>query len=398
MPKAQVILKKGREKPLLRNHPWIYSGAIAEIVGKPQCGDIVEVLSSKKDLLGIGAYSHISQIKIRLLTFTNKPLHENPDFSTLLKRRIEKAISSRQQITNTNAYRLCHAESDQLPGLIVDLYNKNAVIQILSCGAESWKEEIAQILISNPAIESVSECFDSEMRNLEGLPIREIIHLGQKITSKIKIEENEIKFLIDINGQKTGFYLDQRENRFRLREYVNKMDVLDCFCYSGGFSLNAAVGGAKSITSVDSANEALEILRENIQLNNFPQETFEIIQADVFSQLRTFRDQDRKFDVIVLDPPKLAPTRKHVDKAARAYKDINLLAFKLLRPGGILFTFSCSGGLDRSLFQKIVADAALDAGVDAQIIGTMSQSSDHPILLSFPEGEYLKGFICRIQD
>jgi 23S rRNA (cytosine1962-C5)-methyltransferase len=321
------------------------------------------------------------------------------DLVEIIRSRIDKAKGNRlkdKNLKNSNAYRLVHGESDLLPGLIVDVYGDVAVVQFLSSGIEKLKEKILELLLQTIEINLVYERSDAEVRALEGLPERSGILYGESPESQLTISENDLKFVVNYSGgHKTGFYLDQRDNRYKIRQYSENKEVLDCFCYSGGFSLNAMAGGASKVTSVDTSEEALATLKENIGLNNFSASNYELIQMDVFKQLRLFRDQGKEFDLIVLDPPKFAPTRKQVERAARGYKDINLMAMKLLRSGGILFTFSCSGGVDQDLFQKIIAGAALDAGGNLQIIERMSQASDHPVLSSFPEGEYLKGLICR---
>jgi 23S rRNA (cytosine1962-C5)-methyltransferase len=299
---------------------------------------------------------------------------------------------------NTNAYRLVHAESDGLPGLIVDQYADVVVMQLLSWGVEVWRETIAKCLAKITQAKSIYERSDVDSRKLEGLPNRDNVVLGEEIEGEVQILENGIPFLVDVKGgHKTGFYLDQRENRKHLQVYAKDKEVLDCFSYSGGFSINALLGSAKSVIALDESGAAIELAGKNVILNHLESSNIEYIEADVFKQLRAFRDQGRQFDLIILDPPKFAPTRSQVSKASRGYKDINLLAFKLLRPGGILFTFSCSGGIDAGLFQKIIAGAALDAGVEAQIIEKLFQDIDHPIALNFPEGAYLKGLICRKQ-
>ncbi len=308
-------------------------------------------------------------------------------------------LHTRQRDINlieSDAYRLVHAESDRLPGLIVDVYRDVVAIQFLSCGVEKYRDDIVNSIQEFLSPNMIYERSDAEVRRLEGLSDREGVLIGNHNPSRIMITENKTKFYVDIaKGQKTGFYLDQRENRSKIRAYSRGKDVLDCFSYTGSFSINALAGGANKATVVDSSDESLKGLIQNTALNGISDEKIEIIHADVFNQLRSFRDQRREFDLVILDPPKFAPTRKQAHQAARGYKDINLLSLKLLKPGGILFTFSCSGGVDQSLFQKIVAGAAVDAGVDLQFIGGMTQASDHPILSSFPEGEYLKGLICR---
>ena len=388
-----IILKPGREKAIQRWHPWVFSGAIQNVVGNPLSGDTVEIRTSKRKVIAVGAYSQISQIRCRIWNFNNN--NKQTDIPSLILSRINDAYQTRQTFNlPSNAYRLIHAESDKIPGLIVDIFDKTTIMQILSYGVEVHRELIAETLLELPEITSVYERSDAEVRNLEGLPPRVGYAAGERGAGAIRIDENGIQYGVSLTGQKTGFYLDQRDNRSLVQKYANDKEVLDCFSFSGGFSLNAAIGGAKKITTVDTSEEALELFAQNIEANNFDKSKFEIINADVFEQLRLFRDQGREFDLIILDPPKFAPTRKQVQKASRAYKDINLLALKMLRPGGILFTFSCSGGVDSALFQKIVAGAALDAEADVKILHRMTQAPDHPVLLSFPEGEYLKGLVC----
>jgi 23S rRNA (cytosine1962-C5)-methyltransferase len=298
---------------------------------------------------------------------------------------------------------LIYAESDGIPGLIVDRYGDVLVLQSLTAGSEYWKESIADLLLEETGLSAIYERSDADVRELEGLKPRVGVLRSSILDtrssnielSNIVITEHNLRFNINLqSGHKTGFYLDQRANRLRARELAKDKDVLDCFCYTGGFSVNALAGGAKSVLSVDSSADALNMCKENVALNNLPADRQSSLEGDVFQLLRKFRDEARSFDMIILDPPKFAPTSAHAEKATRAYKDINLLAFKLLRPNGILMTFSCSGGVDAILFQKIVAGAALDAGADAQIIEHLSQGTDHPIALHFPESAYLKGLVC----
>ncbi len=388
-----LILKPGREKSLLRRHPWIFSGAVDRVDGEPASGSTVSVLSARGEFLAHAAYSPTSQIRARAWTFADEPVD-----GEFLRRKIRAAIDTRYKIQATgasNAVRLIYAESDGLPGLIVDRYGDVLVLQSLTTGSEFWKQTIADILLEETGLTTIYERSDADVRELEGLPAVTGKLRGSDIPSSVTIHENDLKFSVNFSeGHKTGFYLDQRTNRLRVREMAQGRDVLDCFCYTGGFSVNALAGGAKSVFSVDSSADALRLVRENVALNNLPAERHSILEGDVFQLLRKFRDEGRGFDMIILDPPKFAPTAAQAEKAARGYKDINLLAFKLLRPGGSLFTFSCSGGVDASLFQRIVAGAALDAGVDAQIIEHLSQAADHPVALHFPEGAYLKGLIC----
>ncbi len=388
-----VHLKPGREKPLLRRHPWVFSGAIAHVDGNPEPGSTVELLDSKGNFLARGAYSPHSQIRARVWTFDPSETIDADFF----RRRIRGAIQSRNSwhVTHdTDSLRLIYAESDHLPGLIVDCYVDTLVIQFLTAGAEHWKETIADILLEETGLSTIYERSDADVRELEGLPPLSGSLRGNP-PKILTINEHGMQFSVDLeSGHKTGFYLDQRENRQRVRKLAAERDMLDCFCYTGGFTVNALAGGAKSVLSVDSSAEALALCRENVALNNLPLDHHEILDGDVFQVLRKFRDEGRSFDLIVLDPPKFAPTAAQAEKAARGYKDINLLAFKLLRPGGLLVTFSCSGGVDAALFQKIIAAAALDAGVDAQVIAHLSQGPDHPVAFNFPEGAYLKGLVC----
>jgi 23S rRNA (cytosine1962-C5)-methyltransferase len=389
----QIILKSGREKSLLRRHPWIFSGAIQRVEGNPASGATVNLLSAEGHFLARASYSPASQIRARVWTFDDEAVDE-----AFFRKRIHSAIEMRRRSnieSHTDSYRLIYAESDGIPGLIVDRYGDVLVLQSLTAGIEYWKDTLADLLLEETGLTALYERSDADVRELEGLepnagPLR-----GKNYQSPITILEHNLKFLINLQtGHKTGFYLDQRRNRRRVRELAKDRDVLDCFCYTGGFTVNALAGGAKSVLSVDSSAEALELCKENIALNDLPAGRHTALEGDVFQLLRKFRDENRSFDLIILDPPKFAPTAAHAEKAARAYKDINLLAFKLLRPGGILVTFSCSGGVDSALFQKIVAGSALDAGVEAQIIEWLSQGADHPVSLYFPESAYLKGLVC----
>ena len=388
-----VILNAGREKSLLRRHPWIFSGGIRSADNNIASGSTVDLLSSDKQFLARASYSPTSQIRARVWTFEDEVVDKE-----FFRKRIRKAIDNRYSLfdsSSTDSLRLIYAESDNLPGLIVDRYGDVLVMQCLTAGAEYWKETFADLLLEETGLSTVYERSDADVRELEGLEPKVGLLRGTLSNLKFPIIENNLRYMIDFqSGHKTGFYLDQRINRLRVRELAKNKDVLDCFSYTGGFTLNALAGGAKSVLSVDSSADALELCKENVLVNNLPAEKHIVLEGDVFQLLRKFRDEARSFDMIILDPPKFAPTAAHAEKATRAYKDINLLAFKLLRPGGMLVTFSCSGGIDAGLFQKIVAGAALDAGVDAQIVEQLSQGADHPISLHFPEGAYLKGLVC----
>jgi 23S rRNA (cytosine1962-C5)-methyltransferase len=388
-----LILKPGRERSLLRRHPWIFSGAVGRLDDEPASGATIDLLSATGDFLARAAYSPTSQIRARVWTFSDEPV--NADF---FRRKIRAAIEMRRKSKVeglSNAYRLVYAESDGMPGLIVDRYGDVLVLQSLTTGSEFWKETIADILLEETGLQTIYERSDADVRELEGLPPVVGPLRGARPPSPVTITEHAIRYTVNFaEGHKTGFYLDQRANRLKVRELAQDRDVLDCFCYTGGFTVNALAGGAKSVLSVDSSAEALAMCKENIVINNLPVDRHSSLEGDVFQLLRKFRDENRAFDMIILDPPKFAPTAAQAEKAARGYKDINLLAFKLLRPGGILVTFSCSGGVDSALFQKIVAGAALDAGVEAQIVEHLSQAGDHPVALNFPEGAYLKGLVC----
>ncbi len=394
-----LILKPGREKSLLRRHPWIFSGAILRVEDEPVSGATVEVRSSKGEFLARAAYSPASQIRARVWSFEPGEEIERGFF----RRRIRSALAAREALQSglgqmegeTDAWRLVHAESDGLPGLVVDRYGGTLVMQCLSAGPEFWRESLADLLYEETGVQNIYERSDADVRMLEGLAARSGTLRGAGNVSRITIRENGLQFGVNLaEGHKTGFYLDQRRNRERVRQLAGGREVLDCFCYTGGFTLNALAGGASTVTGVDASAEALALAGENAALNGLNGERLEWVAGDVFQVLRKFRDAGRVFDLIVLDPPKFAPTAAQAEKAARGYKDINLLGFKLLRPGGLLATFSCSGGVDASLFQKIIASAALDAGVEAQIVEHLAQGPDHPVALNFPEGAYLKGLVC----
>ena len=325
---------------------------------------------------------------------------EEPVDSDFVRRRLEKAIVSRHELKkrlHLSGCRLVNAESDGLPGLIIDQYDRFLVCQFLTVGVHAWKDIIVEQLQDLVAPDGIFERSDSPVLDKEGLT-RTVGRLaGQEPPETIEIREGNYRYRVDVrNGHKTGFYLDQRDNRRQVGHYAADGDVLNCFCYTGGFGVAAMAAGARTVTNIDVSATALDLAQQNMALNNLDSERVEYLRADVFKQLRSFRDAARQFDVIILDPPKFADARQQLDRASRGYKDINLLAVKLLRSGGYLFTFSCSGLMEPALFQKIVADAALDAGRDAQIIGRMGQAADHPTSLAFPEGHYLKGLLCRV--
>ncbi len=394
---GEAIIKPGREKSILQRHPWVYSGSISKICGKCECGETIEVVDAGHRFLARGAYSPNSQIRVRIWTWDPNTTIDVNFFRVTLEKAFELRNIYPKKV-NSNAMRLVHAESDGLPGLIVDRYADVLVVQFLSCGVEHWRDLIVDLMVKMSDAKSIYERSDVDVRMLEGLPQRKGLLRGNEIGEYVRIIENDLLYLVDVkNGQKTGFYLDQSENRERIRRLSNGKEVLDCFTYTGGFTIAALAGGASSVIAIDSSSEALNIARKNLALNGFSGKSVEWIEGDVFKVLRTFRDQGRLFDMIILDPPKFAPTSAQAERASRGYKDINLLALKLLHRNGLLCTFSCSGGIDESLFQKIVFSAALDAGVEAQIVERLHQSSDHPISLYFPEGSYLKGLVVRVK-
>jgi 23S rRNA (cytosine1962-C5)-methyltransferase len=387
-------LKPGREKSLARRHPWVFSGAIDRVEGAPDRGATVAVLGSDGRWLATAAYSPQSQIRARVWSWTR----ETPIDAAFFRSRIRNALARRPPVDSAaaGALRILHAEADGLPGVVADRYAGIVVVQLASAGADAWRDEIVDALAETTECAQIYERSDLEVRALEGLPPRCGPLRGTAPAGPVEIREDGVRYLVDVvAGQKTGFYLDQRENRARIRALSRDRFVLNGFCYTGGFALAALAGGARSVLSVDSSGPALAIGTQCAALNGFARERADWLEADVFQALRKLRDQGRQFELIVLDPPKFAPTAAHADKAARAYKDINLWALRLLEPNGLLATYSCSGGIGAELFQKIVAGAALDAQVDAQIVERFHAAPDHPVVLSFPEGDYLKGLLLR---
>ena len=388
-----IQLKPGREKSLRRRHAWVFSGAIERVNGKPTSGDTVELRSASGQVLARAAYSPASQIRARVWTFD--PAEEVD--AAFFRNRVTRALALRAGLPaakHSNALRLIHAESDGLPGLVVDRYADVLVAQFLAAGVERWRDPILDALAELTAAEAIFERSDAEVRKLEALPPRVGFARGNRSASRCPIVEYGLNFRVDVEqGQKTGFFLDQRENRQRVRELASGREVLDGFCYTGGFSIAALAGGARHVTAIESSAPALEVARDNLSANPLDAGKIEFVHGDVFKELRTLRDRGARFQMVILDPPKFAPTAAQARNAARAYKDINLLAFKLLVPGGLLATFSCSGGVSPELFQSIVAGAALDAGAEAKIIERFSAAADHPVALEFPEGEYLKGLL-----
>ena len=384
----RLIVRAGREKSLRHRHPWIFSGAVERIEGKPASGDTVGVYARDGGFLARAAYCAESQIRARAWSFEAGDVVDE----MFLRERLAQSIARREALRpGSNGMRLVHGESDGLPGLVVDRYADVAVVQLLSAGAERWRQFWGPAIAEAANVRAVYERSDVEVRGLEGLPPRVGPMLGEA-PAAVRIDEDGVAYEVDVaRGQKTGFYLDQRESRALAATLAEGREVLNCFCYTGGFSLSALKGGAAHVTSLDTSEEALAAARHNLSLNALDASKAEWLAADVFAHLRKLRDQGKRFGLIVLDPPKFAPTEKHVPNAARAYKDINLWAMKLLAPGGHLLTFSCSGAVSADLFRKIVAGAAADARVDLQVHRTLEASPDHSVSIHFPEGEYLKG-------
>ena len=384
-----IRLREGKERSLLRHHPWVFQGSIER--GKADAGETVRVESAEGKFLCWGAFSPSSMIRVRAWTFDEAERVDHAFF----KRRIARALALRARLPiESDGVRLVHGEADGLPGLIVDRYGEVLSAQFLSAGMERWRDALSDILLTATGCTRLYERSDSGVRALEGLEPRAGWLRGDGPTELV-IREHGWRLNLDVaEGHKTGFYLDQRDNRALFARWVRHFGlqrVLNCYCYTGGFSVAALAGGAQQVVSVDSSAPALDKARANVALNGFDAARHEALDADVNAFLRQQLQAGASFDAIVLDPPKFAPTAAHAERAARAYKDINRLALKLLAPGGLLLTFSCSGGVGAELFHKIVAGAAADAGVDGAILQRLEGAPDHPTTLVFPEGEYLKG-------
>ena len=391
----KIILKSGREKSVLRHHPWIFSGAIDRADAQIQPGETIGVDSQEGERLALAAYSPHSQIRARIWSF-NPDERINKDF---FGKRLNRAAALRKRCLegNPSALRLVNAESDGMPGLIVDRYEDFLVCQFLSAGMEFFKQEIIDQLrvLFDPL--GIYERSDTESRQKEGLPAMTGLLHGNEPPDAIIIQLNGITMQVDIRqGHKTGMYLDQRENWNIVRQYAAQAKVLNCFAYTGAFSLAALSGGAAQVTNIESSASALDLLLKNAALNNFPADRMINVQGDAFQVLRDYRDRGAGFDLVVLDPPKFVHSAQQLQRGCRGYKDINLLAMKLLNENGVLITFSCSGHLAPDLFQKIIADAALDAGRNARIVRVLGQPPDHTVALNFPEGSYLKGLVCYL--
>ncbi|MBD3184613.1 methyltransferase domain-containing protein [Candidatus Poribacteria bacterium] len=387
-----VILKPKREKPVIQNHPWIFSGAIDEISGEPEDGDIIDVLDNKGTFLARGYINRKSQIIVRVMTRNADEIIDREFFA----KRIRNAIDYRHKVLsleNYTAYRMVHDASDMLPGLIVDKYGDYLVVQILTLGMDVRKDIIAETLQDLLKPKGIYERSDSRIRLKEGLQQYKGILRGQEPPDEVEIKQNGARFLVNFKeGQKTGKFLDQRENIQITGSYAREREILDCFCYTGSFTVWCGLKGAKKITGLDISKNALATARRNIKINDI-KDKCQLIQGDVFHVLETCR---RKFDMIILDPPGFAKSKRAVKGAARGYKYINMAAMKLLNPGGILVTFSCSHHVNLDLFRKIVFGASVDAECNLRIIRTLQAAPDHPINISHPESEYLKGLICQI--
>ncbi|MBH3072254.1 23S rRNA (cytosine(1962)-C(5))-methyltransferase RlmI [Serratia marcescens] len=392
----RLYLAKGREKSLLRHHPWVFSGAVQRVEGKAHSGETIDILDSQGKWLARGAYSPESQIRARVWTFQQDE-EINIDFFI---RRLQQAQSWRDWVAQRDGldgYRLIAGESDGLPGITIDRFQNFLVLQLLSAGAEYQRPALLSALQHCYPECSIYDRSDVAVRKKEGLPLAQGPVFGDLPPELLPITEHGMKLLVDIQqGHKTGFYLDQRDSRLAARNYSAGRRVLNCFSYTGAFAVSALMGGCAQVISVDTSQAALDIAKQNVELNKLDLNKAEFVRDDVFQLLRNYRTQGEKFDLIIMDPPKFVENKNQLASACRGYKDINMLALQLLNPGGILLSFSCSGLMPTDLFQKILADAAVDAGRDVQFIEQFRQAADHPVIATYPEGLYLKGFACRV--
>ena len=393
---SRLVLRPGKEKSLLRRHPWVYASAVARVEGDPASGATIEVRSADGRFLAWAAYSPASTIRARAWSFSESARVD----ADMLAERVRAAVSRRAAISQeTSAVRLVFGEADGLPGLIVDRYAGQLVTQFQSAGVDAWREPLIAALIEASGCAAIFDRSDGATRAREGLGPSTGVLAGDEPPSRIEVVECGLRFLVDVRrGHKTGYYIDQRDNRRLARglverqaQYGRAVRALNCFCYTGGFSIAMLAGGAEHVHSIDSSADALRLAEEHARINGITPEQCRWEEADVFTALRALRNEGTQFDVIVLDPPKFASSHHHVDRAARAYKDINLNALRLLAPGGSLLTFSCSGAIDADLFQKIVAGAVIDAGIDTWMVARLGAGADHPLLMTVPESEYLKG-------
>ncbi len=393
---ATVTLKTGKAKAALQRHPWIFSGALRHVSPDAVDGQLVCVVDEGGHFVAWGYLNRASQITVRLLSWEERVL---PD-DDLLFERLDRALAWRRLRFGwapAGACRLVYAESDGLPGLIVDRYGRWLVAQFLTLGSERWRQPLISWLVRELDPLGIYERSDVDVREKEGLAAAVGPLWGAEPPAQVEIDEGGYRFVVDLlHGHKTGFYLDQRLNRERVAAYCRGREVLNCFAYSGSFGVYAAGAGAAEVWNVDTSAEALHLARTNLERNGLAAPPDRFLERDVFQLLREYRDRARQFDLIILDPPKFAFAQSQVERACRGYKDINRLAIQLLRPNGILATFSCSGAVSQELFQKVLFGAALDAGRDVQIVEGLMQSPDHPVLLSFPEAAYLKGLVCRV--
>lgn len=394
---ARIYLNIGREKSLLRKHPWIFSKAVNKIKGNPMLGDTVDVFDQKGNWLARGAYSPESQIRVRVWTFNQ---HEEID-QQFFEQKLASARSRRDYFTERDGltgYRLIAAESDGLPGITIDRYNNIIVCQLLSAGAEFQRFTLVAALQKLYPECAIYERSDVDVRKKEGLELRTGWLTEPLESTECIIEEHGLKIHVDVEqGHKTGFYLDQRDSRFAAGSYAKDKTVLNCFSYTGTFALHCAAQGAKEVTNVDVSQTALDLAKRNLALNGLEDANVNFVKEDVFKLLRQYREEKKTFDMIILDPPKFVDSKAQLTRACRGYKDINMLAMQLLKPGGLLLTFSCSGLLDASLFQKVVADGALDANKKAYFVERLHQAADHPVGSNYPEGYYLKGLVCQVE-
>lgn len=395
---ARLILAKRREKSLLRRHPWVFSGAVARIEGNAASGETLDICDHQGKWLAHAAYSPQSQIRARVWSFNRDERIDQAFF----ERRLQQAqrwrdwLAERDDLTG---YRLIAGESDGMPGITIDRFQNTLVLQLLSAGAEYQRATLLAALHTCYPQCAIYDRSDVAVRKKEGLPLTQGPISGELPPDLLPIREHGMQILVDIKGgHKTGFYLDQRDSRLAARRFARDAHVLNCFSYTGAFAISALMGGCAQVTSVDTSQAALDIARQNVELNGLDLARAEFLRDDVFQLLRRYRDEGKTFDLIVMDPPKFVENKSQLAGACRGYKDINMLALQLLRPGGVLLTFSCSGLMPTDLFQKILADAAVDAGRDIQFIEQYRQAADHPVIASYPEGLYLKGFACRVMD
>lgn len=393
---VRLILAKGREKSLLRRHPWVFSGAVARMEGKAQLGETIDVCDSNGKWLARAAYSPQSQIRARVWSWQQD---ESIDIAFFV-RRFEQAQQWRKWLAERDgldSYRLIAGESDNLPGVTIDRFGNFLVLQLLSAGAEYQRPAIISALQHCFPECAIYDRSDVAVRKKEGMELTQGTVTGELPPPLLPITEHGMKLLVDIQGgHKTGYYLDQRDSRLATRRYSKDARVLNCFSYTGGFAVSALMGGCREVISVDTSQDALDVARQNVELNNLDLSRAQFQRDDVFKLLRRYRDSGEKFDLIVMDPPKFVENKNQLMGACRGYKDINMLAIQLLNPGGVLMTYSCSGLMATDLFQKIIADAAIDAGREVQFIEQFRQAADHPVIASYPEGLYLKGFACRV--